>query len=107
MDGADPTQFRITVLNELISRLTLLAAGGGYSLTTRLLEGPGGATLELRASRGGADRTQEYSRLVPLGELAAVGAEVIAREFGREARGMLMRPIQSSGPAAQARKAHS
>jgi hypothetical protein len=110
MDGADPTRSRVTALNDLISRLTLLAASGGYTLSARLLEGPGGASLELRASRSDAGRTQEYSRLLRLSDLDSIGPEAIAKEFAREARGVLMKPISSgvSGAAFEGpRKAHS
>ena len=76
-----------TSLNDLSQRLAILAAPFGYSVKTKLLGGPHGSCLELKASRpapgGGA---LEYARLVSLTDLEARGAAVVADDFSRDAR---------------------
>lgn len=72
-------------LNDLTHRLTLLAAPYGYQVTVRLLGGPRGAAIELRAAGTRGVETQEYTRQLTLRTLEKRGAAVAA-DFIREAR---------------------
>ena len=72
-------------LNDLTHRLTLLAAPYGYTITVRLLGGPRGAAIELRATRSHDGESKEYTRQLSLRTLANRG-KAVAADFIREAR---------------------
>jgi hypothetical protein len=72
-------------LNDLTHRLTMLAAPYGYAITVRLLGGPRGAAIELRATRSHGGESKEYTRQLTLRTLANRG-KTVAADFIREAR---------------------
>jgi surface antigen len=75
-----------TTLNDLAHRLALLAGPCGCTITVRLLGGPHGNVVELKASRVSAAEAREYTRQLTLRALASRGAAELAAEFMREAR---------------------
>jgi hypothetical protein len=75
-----------TTLNDLAHRLTLLAGPCGCTITVRLLGGPQGKVVELKAARSSAAEAREYTRQLTLHALASQDAAELAAEFVREAR---------------------
>lgn len=75
-----------TPLNDLIHRLTRLAAVSGCTITVRLLGGEYGNALELKATQTAAAEAREYTRQLTLPALSRHGAVQLAADFVREAR---------------------
>ena len=74
-----------TPLNDLTHRLTMLAAPCGCTVTVRLMGGPRGGAVELRATRLCDGEAKEYTRQLSLRTIARHSAAV-TEGFMREAR---------------------
>lgn len=68
----------------------LLSAPCAYTVSARLLSGPDGTRLELRARREEDGELQEYVRHVNLRTLDRQATAALARDFTREARAALL-----------------
>jgi len=91
-------------LNDLTHRLTMLAAPYGYTITVRLLGGPRGGALELRAARSHDGESKEYTRQLSLRTLANRG-QAVAADFIREARvALAAAPVAETVTRARLRK---